>query len=108
MAMTWRYRARRCSASGRLGSSRHNLNPCSTTWPMQRGELSHGVGLDHPAREPDPLPAVLVARVLPDKATTTRPTPPALFALSTSSMTSHLRRTAPGTALFLSSQHHHC
>ena len=72
------------------------------------GQLSQRVALDDPALEPDTLPKVFVECVLPDKATTTGQTKPALLSLPSFSMTLHLRRATAWTVLFLSSKHHHC
>jgi hypothetical protein len=72
------------------------------------GQLSQRVALDNPTLEPDTLTKVLVERVLPDKATTTDQTKPALLLLPSFSMTLYLRRATVWTVFFLSSKHHHC
>jgi hypothetical protein len=72
------------------------------------GNLSQRVAFDNPALEPDPLAQVFVGSVLPDKGPTAMHTAPALFSLTTLSVSLHLGTMTVWTMLFLPSKHHHC
>src|SRR5215470_10282020 len=71
-------------------------------------ELSHGVALNNPALEPDPLTQSFVESVFPNESPTAHTTTKALLALRAFSMLPNLCTGTMRTMFFCSSKHHHC